>query len=83
MTESEFSKLKLPQRAEHVFLDGDYVETITYYGFNIHLYILDGKYIEVFYNRLSNEIEDIEILDPEERRLGLYTKSVSIEELFS
>lgn len=82
MNYNTFSKLDLHGRAGLVFSEGDFISSIKYYAFNISLYILEDTYIEVFYNSDSNEIEDIEILDPEEKRLNLYAIGVDIKDLF-
>lgn len=82
MNYNTFAKLDLHGRAGLVFSEGDFISSIKHYAFNISLFILDDTYIEVFYKIENNEIEDIEILDPNENRLHLYSVKVDITDLF-
>jgi hypothetical protein len=82
MIHDEFLNLDIHDRAEFAFEFGDFVSVIEYYGFKICLYIVEGVFIEVFYNAHDNKIEDVEILEPNERRLYLYARTVDITGLF-
>ena len=79
----EFSKLSLHEKAAIVFGEGDFISSIKEYAFHIKLFIVDDTFVEVFYNIHSNEMEDIAILDPDERRLINYSHGVDIKDLFS
>lgn len=50
---------------------GDYIGVRPYYGYFINLYLLENTFYEVWYFRLTNEIEKIEILDNQDK-LNLY-----------
>lgn len=78
----EFSKLDLHGKAGIVFGEGDYISSIKEYAFQIKLFIVDDTFVEVFYNIHSNEIEDIAILDSDERRLSQYSHGIDIGDLF-
>jgi hypothetical protein len=77
-----FSKLSLNGRAAIVFGEGDYVASIKEYSFLIKLFIVDDTFIEVFYNIHSNELEDIAVLEPDDRRLSAYSHGIDIQDLF-
>ena len=78
----EFSKLSLHRKAAIVFGEGDFIASIKEYSFLIKLFIVDDTFVEVFYNIHSNDIEDIAILEPEERRLSQYSHGIDIQDLF-
>jgi hypothetical protein len=61
---------------------GDYITRIKYYGYYIHLYVVTNKFVEVYYNRFTKEIQEIEIIDPLDKRLNLYAAEVSLADLF-
>ncbi len=82
MDVKEFSKLDLHGRAAIVFGEGDFISSINEYSFLIKLFIVDDTFIEVFYNIHSNEIEDIAILEPDDRRLNKYSHGIDIQDLF-
>lgn len=80
--EEQFRNLNLGIKLQFVINHGTLVCEIKYYGFLVELYILNGHYIEMFYNIHTREVEEIEILKPTERRLGLYAEHVDISSAF-
>lgn len=78
MNRDLFYELDMDARAELVWDKGEYISSIDYYGRRVSLFILEGLYVEVFYNPQENVIEEVEVLDPSEVRLNLYTSAVSI-----
>jgi hypothetical protein len=82
MNNASFNRINLNIKAQFVFKYGEYISSIEYYGRNVDLYIVGAFYVEAFYNRERQELEEIEILDPEERRLQLYSIGVDIKNLF-
>ena len=82
MDQQSFNSINLYTKADYLFNYGEYVSSIEYYGNNVDLYIIEGFYVEAFYNAQSQELEQIEILDPEERRLQLYSVGVDIKNVF-
>jgi hypothetical protein len=60
---NDFENLDLNDRARHVWENGTFTENIFYYNFNIRLYTMsDGKYAEVWYSPVENEIVEITLL---------------------
>lgn len=82
MDHKSFNSINLHTKAEFVFNKGEYISSIEYYGCKVELFIVGGFYVEVFYNLHSEELEEIEILDEQEKRLQLYAASVDIGKLF-
>lgn len=77
----EFNNLHLIVKRDFVLNHGEYISEINYYGFLVLLYIVNGYYIEMYYNIHSTEIDDVKIMDPTEARLALYAKNVDISEI--
>ena len=55
----DFKSLPLKERADKLWKGGKFLTTASYYGHRISLYSLNGQHIEVWYNAITNEIEDI------------------------
>ena len=70
-------------RLKLVQFKGEFISRIRWYGFYIELYVMDGDYVEVFYNRYTNKLEDVEILEPGNPRLGLFAVAVNLSDLFT
>ncbi|MES2566217.1 MAG: hypothetical protein V4565_05090 [Bacteroidota bacterium] len=81
MTQRVFNSLDLNQRLYLIVNSGEFISEIVYYGYRIRLYIVNSLYVEVFRNVHSNDIELVEVLEPEEGRLQLYAKDIDISEL--
>jgi hypothetical protein len=77
-----FYSCTLDERIEIVNENGEYITRIKYYGYYINLYLVKGDFVEVYYNWHNNEIEDVELLDPNEERLHLYTSYVDLSDLY-
>jgi hypothetical protein len=77
-----FYSYNLGERLDVVNRSGEFISRIRHYGFYIHLYSVEGQYVEVYYNAHSNEIEDADILDPLDEKLNLYSVQVNLSDLF-
>lgn len=75
-----FSFLNLEIKRDFVLNYGEYISEIDYYGSKVLLYIIEGYYIEMFYNTVTEQIDQVEILDPKEKRLNLYVYNVNISD---
>lgn len=82
MDNKSFNFIDLETKAQYVFGYGEYISTIEYYGNKVDLYIVGGFYVEAFFNGKTDDLEQIQILEPDERRLRLYSKNVDIGNLF-
>lgn len=70
-------RLKLLKR------NGEFISRIRYYGYFIELYIMDATYFEVYYNRYTDKLEEVEILDPHDERLNQFAVPVCLSDLFN
>ncbi len=80
MNKEEFIELNFEDKTEFLWKYAEIVSEKTYYECNITLFLLDGFYIEVFYNRVLNEIVGIEIQD-NDQILYEYVKDLNLDEI--
>jgi hypothetical protein len=62
MTAEEFRALSLEQRYEVLKSKGDYVASRFFTGFHVHLYALDGFFVEAWQRIGLNSIQWIEVV---------------------
>ncbi len=64
-------------------MHGEFVMAIRYYRHKINLYLLNGEYLEVFYNHKQGVIETIRPLDTTSKRMNFYADQVKLKLLGS
>lgn len=77
-----FFELTLAERIQHLYRHGTFQIAIRYYGHKVNLYLLDGEYIEVFYNHREDRIDKVEALDYQHTRMKFYTDQIGLGCLF-
>jgi len=75
-----FFELPLEEKIQTLYKEGTFVVSIRYYGYKINLYMIDGHYMEVFYNHKFDRIEKIEPLDPRHTRVKFYADQIKLPE---
>lgn len=80
MNKEEFIKLSFEDKTEFLWKYAEIVSEKVYYECNITLFLLDGFYVEVFYNRILNEIVGIEIQE-NNQILYEYVKDLNLNEI--
>jgi hypothetical protein len=67
MEKSEFEDLSLNEKARHVWLNGEYLETVHYEQYLVNIYHFSKAdnygFAEVFYNPTADEIEKISLVE--------------------
>ncbi|MFN6945600.1 MAG: hypothetical protein ACK4ND_11680 [Cytophagaceae bacterium] len=81
MTEAKFNKLTLKDKIQILYQEGTFMVAIRYYGYKVNLYMLDGFYVEVFYNHKWDKIELIEILDKHHSRMKFYLDQIQLPKI--
>lgn len=76
-----FNISNLRERKEMVELYGTFVTSIKYYAFNVALYRIKDKLIEVFVSIQDDTLHYIEFFDMNESRINLYSSSADISNL--
>jgi hypothetical protein len=74
MTNFIYNKLPIQHRAEIIWNRGKFVQAVESEDYDIALYKVDGRYVEVFYSIDNNDLHDIKML-ANESRLSAYLKS--------
>ncbi|MBA2612721.1 MAG: hypothetical protein H0U95_12155 [Bacteroidetes bacterium] len=80
MNKEEFIKLTFEDKTEFLWKYAEIVSEKVYYECNITLFLLDGFYVEVFYNRILNEIVGINIQESDQI-LYEYVKDLDLKEI--
>jgi len=83
MTLPEFFAMPLPRQCRMLYLHGEFVMAIRYYRHKVNLYLLNGEYLEVFYNHKQGIIEAIRPLDTTSKRMNFYADQVKLKSLGS
>lgn len=74
-----FFKLSIHDKCRVLYLDGEFLMAIRYYGHKVNLYKLEDKLIEVFYDHKENKITEIASLDFGSKRMNFYLDQVKID----
>lgn len=77
-----FNSFTLDERMDIIWRHGEFITKIKYFGFCINLYVVDQVFVEVYYNSHSSVVQYVEILDPQEDRINLFTLKVDLSDLF-
>jgi len=78
MSASEFMLLPLPEKIGLLYREGTFIVAIRYYGYKVNLYLINGFYVEAFYNHKLDKIERIELLPNSHTRLKFYSDQISL-----
>lgn len=80
MTREEFIKLTIADKVEQLWSEGDFISQKVYYDNDISLFSMNDYLVEVFFNRVSNEIIGVEIQE-NNQILFEYVKDLELKEL--
>jgi len=74
----ESRDLSYADKARTLYLEGEFIVSIRYYGYKINLYRYQQSLIEVFYNHKLDKIEKIELLDFSSSRMKFYADQIKL-----
>lgn len=78
-----FEQLSLHQKINKLYVEGDFIVAIRYYGYKVNLYQLGTELFEVFYNHKLDRIDKIEPYDDKNTRVKFYADQIKLPaELF-
>lgn len=80
MVKEEFIKLSIPEKMEQLWSDGEFISEKIYYDNNISLFLMEDFLVEVFFNRIYNEIAGVEIQE-NHQILFEYVKDLELTDL--
>lgn len=78
ITESYFSNLTMVEKLKLLYGEGDFIVSIWYYKHKINLYLINGFFVEVFYNPKLDKIQKVEPLDSCHSRMKFYADQVKL-----
>lgn len=81
MTAEEFTKLPTNRKVQMVLDDGRELLDRIYMYFVVKLYSIEGLYIEIWYQQISNRIDRVIVVNPEDV-LHLYESQINISDIF-
>ncbi len=73
-----FQKLSMDNKVKKLYLEGEYIMSIRYYRHKINLYLLEGHYIEVYYNHRRACVDKIDLLDLNHKRMKWYLDQIKV-----
>lgn len=82
MNQSSFSEQStdpIQNQVRKLYEHGSFITSIRYYRYKINLYLLEGKYVEVFVNHKKGSIEKILPLDTAHSRMKFYCDQIRIQ----
>ncbi|WP_317896560.1 hypothetical protein [Aurantibacillus circumpalustris] len=80
MIKDDFIKLTIPQRMEELWAEGEFISQKVYYDNDISLFLMENFLVEVFFNRIYNEIVGVEVQE-NNQILFEYVKDLELSEL--
>lgn len=78
MRVDEFERLPLHKKVNCLYVDGDFIVSIRYYGYKVNLYQLGTALFEVFYNHKYDRIDKIEPYDDKSSRVKFYMDQIKL-----
>ena len=78
ITKSTFSNLSIPEKLKLLYVEGDFIVSIWYYKHKVNLYLINGFFVEVFYNPKLDKIQRVEPLGKGQSRMKFYADQVKL-----
>ena len=73
-----FFNKTIREKIHLLYREGTFIVAIRYYKYKVNLYLLDGFYVEVFFNHKQDLIEKIEPMEMTGNRLKFYTDQITL-----
>ncbi len=78
VSKRNFSLLSMGEKLRLLYGKGDFIVSIWYYKHKINLYLVNGYFVEVFYNPKIDRIQKVEPLDSRHSRMKFYADQVKL-----
>jgi len=78
MSEDQFNILPFHEKIKRLYVDGDFIIAIRYYGYKINLYVVFNFFVEVFYNHKEDRIEKVVLLERDSSRMKFYFAQIKL-----
>ncbi len=73
-----FFDKSIREKIHLLYREGIFIVAIRYYKYKVNLYLLDGFYVEVFFNHKRDLIEKIEPMEMIGNRLKFYADQITL-----
>jgi hypothetical protein len=81
MTPQEFAELPIKKKVNLVLSEGEEILDRIYMYYVVKLFTFKGLFIEIWYQQITNRIDRIQILEPDDV-IQLYENKIDINDLF-
>ncbi|UJP65644.1 hypothetical protein [Mongoliitalea daihaiensis] len=78
MEQEEFKKLPLHIKIHKLYTEGTFIVGIRYYSHKVNLYLLEDRYVEVFYNHKLDKIDHVDFLPEKHSRMKFYLDQINL-----
>ena len=79
LSSHQFQLLGISDQVNVLYREGTFIVSIRYYAYKVNLYLLNGFYVEVFYNHKLDKIEKVELMDRSNKRMKFYTDQIKLD----
>jgi len=73
-----FINQPIREKIKILYEEGTFITSIRYYKHKVNLFLLNGYYVEVFYNHKLDFIEKIQLLESQHTRMKFYCDQIRI-----
>jgi hypothetical protein len=77
MRQIKFNELPMTDKALLMAEFGEYLESVEFYDYWVHLYTLHGNFVEIYYNIHTRQIDKIILVDYKD--LDKYLSRITIQ----
>ncbi len=78
---SFFINKSIREKINILYEEGTFITSIRYYKHKVNLFLLNGYYVEVFYNHKLDLIEKIQLLESQHTRMKFYCDQIRLPAL--
>lgn len=82
LSKESFFSLYLTQQIKAIYSEGKFIVAIRYYKYKVNLYQIEDYFIEVFYNHKLDQLESIQLLSTNNKRIKFYTDQIKLPDHF-
>jgi len=83
LSKESFFGLTLTQQIKTLYTEGKFIVAIRYYKHKINLYQIQDYFVEVFYNHKLDQLESIQLLSTNTKRMKFYTDQIKLPSTFN
>ncbi len=78
MVSTFFINKSIREKINILYEEGTFITSIRYYKHKVNLFLLNGYYVEVFYNHKLDLIDKIQLLESRHTRMKFYCDQIRL-----